>query len=312
MQQDRTAQIIEKYGIPGRDAFALPDSDKRFPDGAHYRIEISGVERAKTLETLIKERNRRGVPVHKLICTVCGATLLDRGELRAMAEMGAEERMEMVMTPGPRAPWEVGRMVATPSGGLCGLRLRGSEQLRHFVDDVLRLVELGFRAFLVWDEGALWLLNRMRKEGDLPEDVKFKVSVFAGHANPAGAKLLEDLGADTFNPAADLSLPAFAAIRQTISIPVDVHAYILDDFGGFCRLWEAPDFARIAAPCYFKLEQGPSMALYKPWTPDAQLDKIASDRVRYAEIIIELIQKKFPNIRVSEHGAADLAVPKPT
>lgn len=309
--EDRTSQMIEKFGIAGSDAFDLPDSEKRFPDGAHYRIEISGIERAKTLETVIKERQRRGVPVHKLICTVCGATLLDKAELRDMARMGAEERMEMVMTPGPRPPWETGRMVSTPSGALCGMRLRGAEQLRQYVDDILRLVDLGFRAFLVWDEGALWLLNRMRKEGELPSDVKFKVSVFAGHANPAGAKLLEDLGADTFNPAADLTLPAFAAIRRTVSIPIDVHIYILDDFGGFCRLWEAPDFARTTSPCYFKLEQGPSMALYKPWTPDAQLDKIASDRVRYAEIILELIQRKYPNLRVSEHGVDDLAVPRP-
>ncbi len=311
MVSDATAKMIEKHGVPGGDAFEMPDSEKRFPDGAHYRMEISGVERACVLETIIREREKRGIAVHKLICTVCGATLLDRAELRAMAEMGAEAKMEMVMTPGPRASWDVGRMVATPSGALCGLRLRGAEQLRHYIDDILRMVELGFRGFLVWDEGAMWLLNKMRREGDLPADVKFKISVFAGHSNPAGAKLLEEMGADTFNPAADLPLPAFAAIRKAISIPVDVHSYILDDFGGFCRFWETPDFARVAAPCYFKIEHGPSMGLYKTWVPDAQINGIAVERVRFAEIMHELIQRKNPELRMSEHGVDDLAVPKP-
>ncbi|MCX7704483.1 MAG: U32 family peptidase [Planctomycetota bacterium] len=311
MGRDRTADLLEKYGIPGTDAFDLPDSPKRFPDGAHYRMEISGIERMSVLETVVEERKRRGVPVHKLICTVCGATLLDKAELRAMAELGAEERMEMIMTPGPRPPWETGRMVATPSGALCGMRLRGSEQLRQYVDDVLRLVELGFRGFLVWDEGALSLLSKMRKKGDLPKNVKFKVSVFAGQANPAGIKLVEELGANTANPAADISLPAFAAIRKVCDIPLDIHTYILDDFGGFCRLWDAPEFARCVAPCYFKIEQGPSMALYKPWVGDGELKKIASDRVKYAEIMHELVQRKYPELVLSEHGVKDLAIPQP-
>jgi len=42
---------------------------------------------------------------------------------------------------------------------------------------------------VVLGEGLLWLLSRMREAGDLPEDVVFKVSVFAGHGNPAGAKV---------------------------------------------------------------------------------------------------------------------------
>jgi len=311
MRQDKTAELMEKYGIPGSDAFDLPDSPKRFPDGAHYRMEISGVERMAVLETIVEQRSKRGVPVHKLICTVLGATLLDRAELKAMAELGAEERMEMIMTPGPRPPWETGRMVATPSGALCGMRLRGSEQLRHYIDDVLRMIEIGFRGFLVWDEGALSLLSKMRKEGDIPKNVKFKVSIFAGHANPAGVRLLEELGADTVNPAADISVAAFAAIRKVCSVPLDVHAYILDDFGGFCRFWEVPDFARTAAPCYFKIEHGPSMALYKPWASDAALQQVATDRVKYAEIMHELIQRKYPELRLSEHGVEDLAVPEP-
>ena len=41
--------FMEKEGIPGRDAHDLPTSEKSFPDGAQYRIEIAGVERASTM-----------------------------------------------------------------------------------------------------------------------------------------------------------------------------------------------------------------------------------------------------------------------
>ena len=46
---------MEKEGIPGRDAYDLPTSTKSFPDGANYRIEIAGVERASTMEAMIDE-----------------------------------------------------------------------------------------------------------------------------------------------------------------------------------------------------------------------------------------------------------------
>jgi hypothetical protein len=301
---------MEKFGISGRDLGDLPPSSLKFPDGAHYRMEISGVERPSTMEAIIEESQKRKISIHKLICTVLGSTLLDRSELRSMAKMGALTKTEMVITPGPRASWDTGRQCVTPSGALSGLRLRGSEGLRQYIEEVMRCIELGFRAFLVWDEGALWLLNEMRKSGDIPKDVKFKVSIFAGQANPAGVKVLESLGADTVNPVADLSVGAFAAIRKSASIPIDIHAYILDDFGGFNRFYEAAELARVTSPCYFKLEHGPSMALYKPWTPDSVLADIARERVKYAQIIHEMIQAKYPDLKLSSSGPKDLAVPK--
>jgi len=34
MKMDKVSQAMEKVGIPGRDAYDLPTSPKRFPDGA--------------------------------------------------------------------------------------------------------------------------------------------------------------------------------------------------------------------------------------------------------------------------------------
>lgn len=308
--------MMEKVGIPGVDANDLPSSPKTFPDGAHYRMEVSGVERPKVLEAVIDEAHKRDVPIHRLISVVMGATLLDRAELKAFAQMAADAEMEVILTPGPRAGWDIGRQVATPEGALSGIRCRGCKGLNQTITDIMRCIELGFRGFLVVDEGELWLLNEMKKNNDIPEDVIFKVSIYAGHANPAGGKVLEMLGAGTFNPVADLTLPQFAAIRQAVDIPLDVHVIITESFGGYMRFYDAPELARVCSPCYFKIEPGPACAatgaaLYKPWVDEGMLADWGRAKVKYAQILHEIIQENYPDLTLSAPGVADLAVPKP-
>ncbi|RLI31487.1 hypothetical protein DRO48_00590 [Candidatus Bathyarchaeota archaeon] len=307
---------MEKHGIPGRDLYELPTSEKRFPDGCHYRIEISGVERPEVLEAVIDEAEKRDVPVHRLISVVMGATLLDDRELTRFAEMARDAKMEVIMTPGPRRGWGLGRQLITPEGAYSGIRFRGSDNLRIVIADIMRCIELGFRGFLVVDEGLLWLLNEMRKAGDIPKDVVFKVSIYAGHGNPAGAKVLEMLGADTFNPLGDLTLPMLASIRKAVNIPIDVHVILSESFGGFNRIWETPEITRIAAPCYYKIEPGTALAagsgaIYRPWVSPDYLAFLAREKVKYAETIISIIEKNYPEAKLSGVGPSDLAIPKP-
>jgi hypothetical protein len=316
MELDRVSTAMERAGIPGRDAYDLPTSSKRFPDGAWYRVEISGVERPAVMAAVIDESERRGIPVHRAISVVMGATLLDRAELRDFAQMAADAKIEVILTPGPRASWDVGRQLVTPEGGLSGLRFRGSDQLRQVVADIMRAYDIGFRGFLVIDEGLLWLLREMQSNGDLPKDVVFKVSIYAGHANGAGCKVIESLGAASVNPVADLSLAQFAAIRQAIDIPVDLHIMLTDSFGGYIRIYDGAEMARTCSPCYFKIEPGPGCAagpgaLYKPWVGTKMLADWAREKVKYAQIIHELIQENFPEAKLSGIGPADLAIPQP-
>ena len=316
MKLDQVSAAMERAGIPGRDAYDLPTSTKRFPDGAWYRVEISGVERPEVMEALIDESEKRNIPVHRAISVVMGATLLDKAELRDFAQMAADAKIEVILTPGPRASWDVGRQLVTPEGGLSGLRFRGSDQLRQVIADIIRAYDIGFRGFLVVDEGLLWLLSEMQKNGDIPKDVVFKVSIYAGHANAAGCKLLKSLGAASVNPVADLSLPQFAAIRQGTDIPLDLHIILTDSFGGYIRIYDGPDMARTCAPCYFKIEPGPGCAagpgaLYKPWIDTQMLADWVRVKVKYAQIIHELIQDNFPEVTLSDIGPADLAIPKP-
>ena len=308
--------MLERVGIPGRDAYDLPDSTKTFPDGAQYRMEISGVERPQVLEALIDEMRKRGVPIHRLIATVMGSTLLDDAELRDFAQMAAEAKLEVIITPGPRSGWDVGRQLVTPEGGLSGSRYRGSDQLSYVVAEYLRCIDLGFRGFLCVDEGLLWLVNELKKTGDIPEEVVFKVSIYAGHASAAGGRVLQGLGASTFNPLGDLSLPQLAAIRQAIDIPMDLHIMLSESFGGFNRFYEGAEMARTCAPCYFKLEPGPAAAVgpgawYKPWVSPDLLAWQAREKVKYAQIIHQLIQATNSHLRLSAHGPDDLAFPVP-
>lgn len=316
MKMDKVSQAMEKMGIPGRDAYDLPTSPKRFPDGAWYRMEVSGVERPKVLEAVIDESQKRNMPIHRLISVVMGATLLDKAELKDFAQMAADAKMEVILTPGPRSAWDTGRQLVTPEGALSGLRFRGSDQLRQVITDIMTCIDIGFRGFLVIDEGLLWLLNEMKKNGDIPQDVVFKVSIYAGHANAAGCKVLESLGAGSVNPVADLSLPQFASIRQAIDMPIDVHIILTESFGGYIRIYDGPDMTRVCAPCYYKIEPGPACAagpgaLYKPWVDEDMLADWGRVKVKYAQIIHEIIQENFPEATMSELGPADLAIPKP-
>jgi hypothetical protein len=302
---------MEKHGVPGRDLYDLPTSKKRFPDKCHYRIEISGVERPSTLEALIDEMDKRDVPVHRLISMVMGATLLSDDEMERFARMAKDAKLEVIVTPGPRTLWDLGGQIRTPEGAVSGIRFRGSDNLAYVIADIKRAMEFGFRGFLVVDEGLLWLLTEMRKAGDIPKDVVFKVSIFAGHANPAGAKVLEMLGADTFNPVADLPLPMLAALRKAVDMPIDVHVYLFDSFGGFNRIWETPEITRVTAPCYFKIEPGASVgSLYKPWVSPDLLAFMAREKVKTAEMIISLVEKNYPEAKLSKKGARDLAIPR--
>jgi hypothetical protein len=305
-------QFIESLGIPGRDPWELPSSTLRFPDGAHYRIEIAGVERATTMEALIDEARRRSLTVHRAIATVGGSTHCDFEELKAMAQMAADERIEVILTVGHRKAWDAGsKELSTPEGSMQGFRLRGSDHLCYWIADMMRGLEAGFRAFLVYDEGLLFVLNEMRSSGFIPANVLFKFSVFGGYCSAAGAKVARSLGANTLNPASDVSLPILAGLRRAVEIPLDVYIQVVDSFGGMFRAYEAPEIARIASPCYFKFEPGTSEAeIYKPWISEDWHQRFIREKVKAASVVREIMERHAPNLRVSSQEAPDLVLPE--
>lgn len=304
-------KALQELGLPAGDNYDLPTSGMTFADGGHYRIEIAGVERLSAFETLVEESSKLQVPVHRIIATVGGATYLTREELRDFAQLAKQQKIEVITTLGPRRAWDQGRQIATPEGLVSGMRLRGLEQVKHWLKDLERCIEAGFRGFLVADEGLLWLLKGLRQKAVIPSDVIFKLSVFAGQANAAGARLAQELGASSFNPLADLSLPMLSGIRSAIELPLDIYVCLVNSMGGFNRFYEAAEIARICSPCYFKIEPGPSEEeIYAPWNPPSYHNEMIRERLRNASVVMELIERESSSLRCSPLGSSDLAIPQ--
>ena len=302
---------MEKEGIPGRDLYDLPSSNKAFPDGANYRIEVAGVERASTMEAMIDEARKRKIVVHRAIAAVGGSTFCDFQELKAMAQMAYEEKIEVIMTVGHRKSWDSGsKEMSTQEGMMQGFRLRGSDHISYWIADMMRSIKAGFRGFLVYDEGVLFILNKMRTEGLIPKETIFKFSVFGGYCNAAGAKVIESMGANTMNPSSDVSLPILASIRRAVSIPLDVYIIVVDSFGGMFRAYEAPEIARLASPCYFKFEPGTSEGdIYKPWVTERWHAEFVRQKIKIASIVIEIMETHAPELKISGKGPSDLVLP---
>ena len=157
----------------------------------------------------------------------------------------------------------------------------------------------------------LWLVNEFKKKGELPEDLVVKISVQMGQANPVSIKLMEDIGASTFNVPTDLTLARLAAIRQAVDIPIDIYVEVPDDIGGFIRHYEIPEIIRVAAPVYIKFGLRNAPNIYPSGT---HLEKTAvalsRERLRRARIGGDMIKRYAPHLKTSKKGAVGLGVPK--
>lgn len=302
--------FLKTMGLPSGDAYDLPTSEKRFPDGAQYRIEIPSVEGPKALAAVIDEAKTRGVPLHR-VSQGSGIMMLTDDEIREMARLGREAQIEVSLFVGPRAGWDVSAQTFASAGKNLGARLRGMDQVVYATEDVCRAAALGIRSVLVADEGQLWLVNEMKKAGELPSDLVVKISVQMGAANPIAVKWMEQLGAGTYNTPTDLSLPQLAAIRQAVSLPLDIYVEVPDDFGGFVRFYEVPEIIRITAPVYVKLGLRNSPGIYPTGLHIEDLAiRMARERVHRAALVYDMIQRYAPDATMSNIGAADLGIPK--
>jgi len=306
----KTEDLFKKMGLPARDLADLPASGKRFPDGAQYRIEIPSVESPEQLRRVVERAEEYEIPVHR-ISQGSGVMMLTDREVEEMAEIGRSERIEVSLFTGPRASYDIGGTARSANAAAVSWRLRGADQLKDAIEDIKRGIRLGIRSFLVADEGLLWVLREMKKEGQIPGEVVWKISVTTGHGNPASARLLETLGAGTLNVMTDLSLPQLASIRSAIRIPLDVYISVPTGYGGFVRHYDVPDMVRVASPIYLKYSIPLGQNVYP--AGKHMLNTMlgyADEEVRQARISYELIQRRYPSARTSKKGAKGLAVPK--
>lgn len=283
-----TRDFLKKIGLPQGDAYNLPTSEKRFPDGGQYRFEVPGIQCPGAMKTLLEELDRLEISIHRVTQTK-GIISLTDDEIQTMVSLSRQWNVDLVLAIGPRATTDTSASVNTPEGVRMGYRLRGQEQIVRAIEDVKRAANYGCRSFLVYDEGCLWVLNEFRKACEIPVDCKFKISAHAGHGNPCSAKLLENIGANSLNPVRDIQLQMLAAMRQAIDIPIDIHTENPKSTGGFIRHYEVPEMIRVAAPIYLKT--GGSVAETHSWDTS---DSDAKKRAKQVSLVKRVIDTYYP------------------
>jgi hypothetical protein len=294
-----TRRFLSSLGLPDRDLGELPSSAKRFLDGGQYRVEIPSVEGPGAFQAVLESAKEHEIRVHR-ISQGSGIMLLTDHEIEDMISLGREHDIEVCLFVGPRAAWDVGIQVTAVSGRVAAGVLRGADQLVYGIEDVVRGCELGVRSVLVSDIGQLWVLSRMREAGELPPDLEFKASVSFPTANPATARVLEDLGVTTINTPVDLTLAQTAAIRQAVDVPLDVYVEGADDFGGTVRYYEIPELVRVAAPVHLKFTMRNAPGIYPSGRhlTDVAI-ATARERVRRAAIGLAMLERYYPDAKAS-------------
>ncbi len=300
---EETRKFLKTLGLPEGDLWDMPSSDKRFPDGAAFRIECPTVNTAGAVQALLDRSTQMGITINRITETY-GMFRHTREEIKEYCKVCKDYGCELLLSVGPRAPYDTGATVQTSQGVRISYRLRGMEQVLRAIEDIKRGYDLGCRGFLAYDEGMLYVVNEMRKAGELAKDIVFKCSAHLGHCNPASFKVLESMGADSINPVRDLQIPMIAALRAAVEAPIDIHTDNPPGSGGFIRVFEAPEIVRVAAPVHCKT--GNSVV-----SGHGQLTS-ASDGKKMAEqasIVVEMVNKYYPELKQSGKNASDMCIP---
>lgn len=306
----RTQQFLAKLKLPTEDNHALKPTALRFKDGGQYRIEIPSVEGPRVLREVLQAAQELKVPVHR-ISQGSGIMLLTKAEIREMARIGRDQGIEVCLFVGPRATFETGAQTVSSAGKVIGLQHRGAEQLVYALEDVRRACDLGIRSVLPADLGLIWVINEMKKKAELPKNLVVKSSVTLPAPNPATARLFEQAGVSTLNMPTDLSPAQIGAIRQAVSIPIDLYIEVPDNFGGFIRYYEIPQIIRVAAPVYLKFGLRNAPDIYPSGGHIEDLAaRMGRERVRRARIALELLEEYAPEAKMSPLGSKDLGIPE--
>ena len=305
-----TRDFLAEQHLPSGDLSDLPSSQKRFPDGGQYRVEIPSIEHPETLAAVLQEAALRNVPIHR-VSQGSGGMLCTDAELADFAAQGRAAGVEVSLFARPTAAWDTGAGSAAPTSGGLATQARGTEQLVYGLEDIQRIAASGLRSVLVTDAGVLSLASAMRESGLLPADLVIKVSVQMGFSNPASIRIAESLGADTYNVPTDLSLAQLAAIRAAVDIPIDIYIESPDDLGGFLRYYEIAEIVRVAAPVYIKFGLRNSPFLYPSGSHLSELAiRLGKERVRRAEMGLGFLERYYPEAKMSPLRATDLGIPQ--
>jgi len=292
MKVKEIKQYLVKLGLPGGDNYELPTSRKTFPDGAHYRTEELPltVDEYKRIFAIYE---KYGFVINR-ITDVTGIMFENDADLLHKLEIAREHGCEVVMAPSAgEQPYDISQQAAIHA--IVEGKIRGMDHVVYTIDSIFRAIKLGCRAFLMYDEGVFMIALKMREEGKLPPETKFKISANLSVANAASVKFWIDLLKiqDEINPIRDLTLPMIAAMRQTVDNAFDIHTF---HHTTLARIIDAPEIVRVGSPVYLKNARfGAGVTV--------------EDRALQSFRVIETIREYYPESKQSKPGAKDLAIP---
>lgn len=286
--------ITRELGAPGRDLYSLPTSKARFPDGAHYRIELlpTTVDEYEKVFDLCDKYNHAG----NKITDTRGAMFDTDNEIIRKCELCRERGVELVMSPGAGENYsDVSHQMAHHA--IVKGKSRGMDMLIRNIADMFRCIELGARGFLVYDEGMILICTQLRRDGLIPPETTFKISANISVSNPLALKFwVEKAGLepyDSLNPIRDMTLPMLAAMRAVTDQPLDVHAYWSTNLA---RTMDTPEIVRVVAPVYFKVSMSGSGITVK-------------DKFLQGLRVAETIQRYYPEAKQSKNNAKGSILP---
>jgi Peptidase family U32 len=281
----------------------------RFPDGAHFRIEIPSVEGPQVLEEVVRAAKAEGIVVNR-VSQGSGAMLMRESELREMAATGAAAGMEVSLFVGPREGYDIGAHARSADGSAHAGQLRGIRGLAYAAEDITRAAENGIRSFLIADLGLLTLVTEMQRAGELPAEIVWKISVMMAPSNPLALRELERLGASTANIPSDVTVEQLRELRASSSLPLDLYVESPDGLGGVVRGNELGDLVAAGAPLYAKFGLRNARNIYPAGAHLVQeACAIAREKVHRAAAALEWLARLAPELVQSEPGAPGLGVP---
>lgn len=299
-----TRDYLESINFPRGDSFELVDSKKEFSSRGQYGIEVASAQTPRVINTMLKSIKKYSFKPNRFTETR-GIFRLSDDDIKEMVNICIGENMGLILSVGPRAFYDTSASARSEQGARISYRLRGMENIVHAIEDVKRAISFGVRGILVYDEGLLFLLNKMKTDGIIPSKVALKISVHCGHGNPFSLHLLEKFGATSVNVVGDLELPMIASCRESVNIPIDIHTDTPKSSGGFIRTYDVPDLIRIGSPIFLK-----SGAISSPAHAHLPSDIDIDNRIYQANLVYRMIQRYYPESEVVSQEDICVALPQ--
>lgn len=299
-----TRDYLESIAFPRGDDYEMADSGRMFAAGGQYGIEIASAQTPDVMKTMLKYIKQFSFKPNRFTETR-GIFRLTDNDIKEMINICLGENMGLILSVGPRAFYDTSASARSEQGARISYRLRGMENIIRAVEDVKRAISLGVRGILIYDEGLLVLLHRMKKDGLLPAKLAFKVSVHCGHGNPLSLHLMEQMGATSVNVVGDLELPMIASCRKSINIPIDIHTDTPKSSGGFVRTYDVPDLIRTGAPIFLKCG-----AISSPSHAHLPSDTDIFNRIYQAYLVYDMIKRYLPEAKVVSQEDVCVALPQ--